>query len=130
MRGELPWQGLKAKTMKEKYEKIMEKKISTPVETLCKGFPEEFQVFILYTRDLKFDDRPDYGFLKKVLKTIIETYKLDIDNIFDWVLKKMESEKTKDDSSVTQTNEETKKASIKATKDTTDIAQNSSEKKI
>jgi serine/threonine protein kinase len=39
LRGELPWQGLKAKTMKEKYEKIMEKKLSTPVDSLCKGFP-------------------------------------------------------------------------------------------
>jgi hypothetical protein len=37
--GELPWQGMKAKTMKDKYEKIMEKKISTPIENLCKGFP-------------------------------------------------------------------------------------------
>ena len=37
--GELPWQGLKAKNMKEKYEKIMEKKISTPIEVLCKNFP-------------------------------------------------------------------------------------------
>ena len=37
--GELPWQGMKAKTMKEKYEKIMEKKISTPIDSLCKGFP-------------------------------------------------------------------------------------------
>ena len=40
--GELPWQGLKAKNMKEKYEKIMEKKISTPIETLCKNFPGIF----------------------------------------------------------------------------------------
>jgi len=39
LKGELPWQGLKAKTMKEKYEKIMEKKISSSIETLCKGFP-------------------------------------------------------------------------------------------
>ncbi len=42
LRGELPWQGLKAKTMKEKYEKIMEKKISTQIEVLCKGFPGIF----------------------------------------------------------------------------------------
>jgi serine/threonine protein kinase len=40
--GELPWQGMKAKTMKEKYEKIMEKKISTPIDSLCKGFPGNF----------------------------------------------------------------------------------------
>lgn len=33
---------MKADNKKEKYEKIMEKKIGTPVETLCKGFPEEF----------------------------------------------------------------------------------------
>jgi hypothetical protein len=35
-RGSLPWQGLKAATKKQKYEKISEKKMSTPVEILCK----------------------------------------------------------------------------------------------
>jgi hypothetical protein len=28
----LPWQGLKAATKKQKYDKIMEKKLSTPIE--------------------------------------------------------------------------------------------------
>ena len=45
LRGELPWQGLKAKAMKEKYEKIMEKKISTQIENLCKGFPGIYSLF-------------------------------------------------------------------------------------
>ena len=36
-RGSLPWQGLKAATKKQKYEKISEKKMSTPIEVLCKG---------------------------------------------------------------------------------------------
>lgn len=40
--GTLPWQGLKAATKKQKYEKISEKKMSTPVEVLCKGYPSEF----------------------------------------------------------------------------------------
>ena len=35
--GTLPWQGLKAATKKQKYEKISEKKMSTLVEVLCKG---------------------------------------------------------------------------------------------
>ncbi len=39
LRGKLPWQGLQARQKKEKYEKIMENKIATPIETLCKGFP-------------------------------------------------------------------------------------------
>jgi casein kinase I family protein HRR25 len=41
LKGSLPWQGLKAGTKLEKYEKIKEKKISTPIATLCKGFPGE-----------------------------------------------------------------------------------------
>jgi hypothetical protein len=36
IRGSLPWQGLKAVTKKQKYEKISEKKMSTPVHVLCK----------------------------------------------------------------------------------------------
>ena len=32
LRGQLPWQNLKATNKKDKYEKIMEKKLSTPVE--------------------------------------------------------------------------------------------------
>lgn len=38
-RGKLPWQGLQAHTKREKYDKISEKKLSVPIETLCKGFP-------------------------------------------------------------------------------------------
>lgn len=39
LRGSLPWQGLRANNKKDKYERIMEKKLSTSLETLCKGFP-------------------------------------------------------------------------------------------
>lgn len=51
LRGELPWQGLKAKAMKEKYEKIMEKKISTQIENLCKGFPGIYSLFKFHRGD-------------------------------------------------------------------------------
>ena len=39
LRGGLPWQGLRAATNKQKYEKIGEKKQSTPISELCEGFP-------------------------------------------------------------------------------------------
>jgi len=32
LRGSLPWQGLKAATKKQKYDRIMEKKMTTPTE--------------------------------------------------------------------------------------------------
>jgi hypothetical protein len=38
-RGSLPWQGLKAATKRQKYERISEKKMGTPIEELCRGYP-------------------------------------------------------------------------------------------
>jgi casein kinase 1 len=39
LRGGLPWQGLKAATNKQKYEKIGEKKQTTAIKDLCEGYP-------------------------------------------------------------------------------------------
>ena len=46
---------------------------------------------------MRFDDRPDYGFLKKLLKTIIDREKFEIDYVFDWVIRKQENEKMKEE---------------------------------
>ncbi|MCQ2818920.1 MAG: hypothetical protein MJ252_16770 [archaeon] len=85
LRGSLPWQGLKAKNMKEKYEKIKEKKLSTTLQDLCKGFPEETQTFITYSRELRFEDKPDYNLLKQLIKKMAEKENIKFDFEFDWV---------------------------------------------
>lgn len=46
---------MKATTAKAKYELIKNKKITTPLEQLCKNIPSEFASFISYARNLKFD---------------------------------------------------------------------------
>ena len=40
--GELPWQGLKAKTKTEKYKKILETKIKTVPLEICSNLPGKF----------------------------------------------------------------------------------------
>ena len=42
LRGSLPWQGLKADTLKERYQKIGDTKRATPIEVLCENFPGKF----------------------------------------------------------------------------------------
>jgi len=60
LRGHLPWSGLDAKSKAEKYRKIMETKENTDLKELCSGFPEAFQTYLEYARNLQFDQRPDY----------------------------------------------------------------------
>jgi casein kinase 1 len=45
LRGGLPWQGLKAATNKQKYEKIGEKKQTTAIKDLCDSFPGRHQKY-------------------------------------------------------------------------------------
>ena len=54
LRGSLPWQGLRANSKTQKQRMILEKKRSTPIEELCKGFPDEFRVYLKYCRELRF----------------------------------------------------------------------------
>ncbi|PON62269.1 Serine/threonine protein kinase [Parasponia andersonii] len=86
LRGSLPWQGLKAATKKQKYEKICEKKLSTPIEVLCKFHPVEFASYFHYCHQLTFDQRPDYGFLKRLFRDLFSREGYEFDYIFDWTI--------------------------------------------
>jgi casein kinase I family protein HRR25 len=65
LRVQLPWQGLKAATKKQKYDRTMEKEMTTLSGILCRGFPSEFGLFLNYCRALRFD-KPDYAYLRKL----------------------------------------------------------------
>lgn len=84
LRGELPWQGLRARGVKEKYEKIKQKKIMTNLEDLCRGFPEEFVAYMQYCRTLNFEDKPDYKYIKNLFAALFKNLKYESDSIFDW----------------------------------------------
>ena len=94
LRGSLPWQGLKADTLKERYQKIGDTKRATPIEVsgsllnfglplffsllslspnsscrplfqvLCEGHPEEMATYLRYVRRLDFFETPDYEYLR------------------------------------------------------------------
>ena len=70
--GFLPWQGLRVKNKEEKYNKILEKKINTKVEDICKDLPKEFITFLQYVRSLQYEEKPDYDYLKKLIEDMGE----------------------------------------------------------
>ena len=106
LRGGLPWQGLKAATNKQKYEKIGEKKQLTTIKELCDGFPgecsyifvyiqeekkifmgfstEEFGIYLNYVRKLGFEETPDYDFLRELFTKVLKNSGLADDERYDW----------------------------------------------
>lgn len=84
LRGSLPWQGLKAATNKQKYEKIGEKKQTTLIKDLCFGFPVEFEKYLTYVRNLAFDATPDYNYLRDLLSQALKNAGETEDNDYDW----------------------------------------------
>jgi casein kinase I family protein HRR25 len=88
LRGSLPWQGLQGKTKNDKYDRIKDKKVATTIETLTRGLPEEFNLFLQYCRNLKFEERPDYNYMRKIFKDLMYKRGHDYDFQYDWVLKK------------------------------------------
>jgi len=85
----LPWQGYSIHGPKAKtnYEKILEiKKISKP-EVICNFLPSEFAEYIGYCRELKFEQDPDYEYLRSLFIKVLQRYD-SINNLsFSWLKK-------------------------------------------
>uniref|UniRef100_A0A673N033 non-specific serine/threonine protein kinase n=1 Tax=Sinocyclocheilus rhinocerous TaxID=307959 RepID=A0A673N033_9TELE len=85
LRGSLPWQGLKADTLKERYQKIGDTKRATPIEVLCESFPEEMATYLRYVRRLDFFEKPDYDYLRKLFTDLFDRNGYIFDYEYDWV---------------------------------------------
>ncbi|KAG7107929.1 Casein kinase I 1 like protein [Verticillium longisporum] len=85
LRGGLPWQGLKAATNKQKYEKIGEKKQTTQIRDLCEGFPDELNKYLTYVRNLGFEDTPDYDYLRELFTQALKNTGEVEDGEYDWM---------------------------------------------
>ncbi|CAL4118629.1 unnamed protein product, partial [Meganyctiphanes norvegica] len=90
LRGSLPWQGLKADTLKERYQKIGDTKRATPIEVLCENYPEEMATYLRYVRRLDFFETPDYDYLRKLFSDLFERKGFVEDGNFDWTGKTMQ----------------------------------------
>ena len=82
----LPWQGLKAAAKSAKYEKICERKLQTPLESLCTNMPNEFLTYLHYCRQLEFTSEPNYHYLLDLFDELFLRQNFIRDYIYDWNL--------------------------------------------
>ncbi|KAF1798517.1 kinase-like domain-containing protein [Mucor lusitanicus] len=71
--GELPWSGVTARSSKAGWDRLKEIKEEMLLEDMCLGLPHGIMDFIDYTRRLRFNDRPDYDHLRRLLRGCNET---------------------------------------------------------
>lgn len=84
LKGTLPWQGFQAASKEEKYRLIKERKISTEIAVLTEGLPEEIANILKYARGMSFEQKPDYTYLRRMIKELFLRQGFEYDYVYDW----------------------------------------------
>ena len=85
LKGKLPWQNTKAANKKEKYNKILDSKQFTTIESLCKNLPKEFAMYLNHVRGLEFQEAPNYKLLRKIFRMLFLESGFDYDYQYCWM---------------------------------------------
>ena len=84
--GYLPWSKLNIQNKKRRFNKILELKQSISNEELFENCPEEIQTYLIYCKNLKFDETPDYEYLTNLFINLFNKNNFEFDNQYDWLL--------------------------------------------
>ena len=85
--GSLPWQNVQKKTEKEIIDEIFNIKRNISLKDLCNGLPEEFYLYMKYCRLLRFVEKPDYKYLRKLMYAVLVKNNWEYDFNYDWMNK-------------------------------------------
>lgn len=92
LRGQLPWQGINHRDKKKRKKRIGKKKASTSHEKLCRGFPKELVQYLEYCDGLGFEEKPNYDYLRSLMRKAGARHRVDFDWQFDWILRSKRKE--------------------------------------
>ena len=84
LKGSLPWMGINLRARNQKFDKILDVKAATSIESLCAGFPSEFAEYFHDVKNLKFDEEPNYTLYKKRFRDLFIRRCYVFDYIYDW----------------------------------------------
>lgn len=59
-------------------------KVNLPEEDICDGLPSEFATFLKYARNLKFEENPDYIYIKNLFTNLMDKHNYLPDQVYDW----------------------------------------------
>ena len=84
LKGKLPWQNLLIKNKEERYEKIRQIKNDIEIKDLCGECPLEIGEYITYVKNLKYEEEPNYDFMKNIFRNLLNKLDFKFGYSYDW----------------------------------------------
>ena len=88
LKGYLPWTEMHNSDYRKLYDQVLKSKLET--DALCHGCTAEFKTYLEYCRGLKFEETPDYDYLKGIFKDLFIKEGYVRDDMYDWHIKQAE----------------------------------------
>lgn len=71
LHGSLPWSGIKLAMDMQWHKATLQRKMGSPVDLLGSAYPNKFSVFLNYTCTLRFNEKPDYAYMRKIFRELL-----------------------------------------------------------
>ena len=81
----LPWNNLCANDQNDLAQKIYEFKKDISLDSLCQDTPKEIKEYMKYVKSLKFEEEPNYEYLKNIFLKMLQKYENQNYFHFSWV---------------------------------------------
>ena len=88
LKGKLPWENinkLKNLSISKNVSLVYKIKKKIEPEKLCKNLPQELADYFRYCKNLKFEQNPDYEYLRGLFKNILKKNNCPVDYKFTWM---------------------------------------------
>jgi len=88
LRGNLPWQKVVAKDFNSHNAAIRDLKAGEEMRAVLRDVPAPLAQFYHHSRSLGFEKKPNYGFLRGLLRKLFQSEGFLDDNLYDWVARR------------------------------------------
>src|ERR1700685_4444685 len=83
--GQLPWLDIRARHTEHYLERIRDMKGAPHTTSLaCEGCPPEFKSYLEYCRGRRFEERPDYSYLRTLFAKVMRDKGYEHNFAYDW----------------------------------------------
>ena len=86
-KNKLPWTDTKIPNDKERYNYMLKIKKEITVEKLCQNLPKAFCDYMKYVKNLKFEENPNYDYLRGLFIDLLTSLNMKNDLGFSWIKK-------------------------------------------